>query len=75
MNAFKNSHYFPVHEQLERFADLDFDQSIIVYCGSGVTAIPNFLALKEAGFKKVKLYVGSFSDWISYEENEIESLG
>ncbi|MED4226804.1 sulfurtransferase [Neobacillus cucumis] len=74
MNGLQNSHYLPVHEQLQRFADLDFNQSIIVYCGSGVTAVPNFLALKEAGFEKVKLYVGSFSDWISYEENKINTL-
>jgi thiosulfate/3-mercaptopyruvate sulfurtransferase len=45
---------------------------MIVYCGSGVTAAPNFIALKAAGFEKVKLYLGSFSDWISYQENKIE---
>ena len=26
-----------------------------------------------AGLDKVKLYPGSFSDWISYEENEVET--
>jgi 3-mercaptopyruvate sulfurtransferase SseA len=30
----------------------------IVYCGSGVTACPNVLALREAGFTRVKLYAG-----------------
>jgi thiosulfate/3-mercaptopyruvate sulfurtransferase len=73
MEGVKSGHYLPVPEQLQRFSDLDSNQSIIVYCGSGVTAVPNFLALTEAGFQKVKLYVGSFSDWISYEENKIES--
>lgn len=44
---------------------------IIVYCGSGISATPNVLALQEAGFTNVKLYSGSWSDWISYEENPI----
>ncbi|RXZ77344.1 sulfurtransferase [Paenibacillaceae bacterium] len=57
--------------QKERFADLDNAEEIIVYCGSGVTACPNVLALQQAGFTNVKLYAGSWSDWISYEENPI----
>lgn len=59
------------NEQRERFADLSQDDEIIVYCGSGVTACPNVLALREAGFTRVKLYAGSWSDWISYSENPI----
>lgn len=72
MKGLKKRGYLPVNKQKQRFSDIDPDKQIIVYCGSGVTAVPNFLALKEAGFDKVKLYVGSFSDWISYEENKIE---
>ncbi|MFB4168019.1 sulfurtransferase [Virgibacillus sp. JSM 102003] len=56
----------------ENFSSLSKDDEIIVSCGSGVSACPNVLALKKAGYKNVKLYPGSFSDWISYEENEIE---
>lgn len=54
------------------FSDLEKDEEIIVSCGSGITACTDILALKAAGFKNVKLYPGSFSDWISYDENEIE---
>lgn len=54
------------------FASLSKDDEIIVSCGSGVSACPNVLSLKAAGFKNVKLYPGSFSDWISYEENKVE---
>ncbi|MEK3910029.1 sulfurtransferase [Paenibacillus sp. FSL H7-0331] len=53
----------------ENYARLPRDKEIIVYCGSGVTSTPNILGLSEAGFKNVKLYAGSWSDWISYEEN------
>lgn len=58
-------------EQKERFSELDTEDPIVVYCGSGVSATPNYIALKMAGFKNVKLYAGSYSDWVSYEENEV----
>ncbi|MGG0252292.1 sulfurtransferase [Bacillus toyonensis] len=58
-------------EQQERFQNLSKDKETIVYCGSGVTACPNIITLKLAGFQNVKLYAGSWSDWISYPENQI----
>lgn len=58
-------------QQQERFQSLLKDKETIVYCGSGVTACPNIFALKLAGFQNVKLYAGSWSDWISYPENQI----
>lgn len=65
-------YYKPPEIQKQRFSGIHPDNEIIVYCGSGVTAAPNFIALKAAGYEKVKLYLGSFSDWISYQENKIE---
>ncbi|MUV38376.1 Thiosulfate sulfurtransferase [Lentibacillus sp. JNUCC-1] len=52
----------------ENFKDIPKDTEVIVSCGSGVSACPNVLGLKAAGYTNVKLYPGSFSDWISYEE-------
>lgn len=36
---------------------------IVVYCGSGVSACVNLLALAVAGRPDAKLYPGSWSDW------------
>lgn len=57
--------------QAERFNAINQEDEIIVYCGSGVSACPNVIALQEAGYPKVKLYSGSWSDWISYEGNPV----
>lgn len=57
----------------EHFNDLKKADEIIVSCGSGISACPNIVALKRAGFKNIKLYPGSYSDWISYEDNTVES--
>ncbi|MEB3101879.1 sulfurtransferase [Ferviditalea candida] len=58
-------------ELRRRFVGLSDSEEIAVYCGSGVSACPNVLALREAGFRNVKLYAGSWSDWISYPDNRI----
>lgn len=55
----------------EHFSKLDKTAEVIVSCGSGVSACPNIIALKMAGYENVKLYPGSFSDWITYPENEV----
>ncbi|MEG3843926.1 sulfurtransferase [Microcoleus sp. herbarium14] len=54
-------------EQKQRWAQLEKAEEIIVYCGSGVTACVNLLSLEIAGIPDAKLYVGSWSDWCSYQ--------
>ena len=53
--------------QRQRWAALPNDKELVVYCGSGVTACVNLLALELAGIKGAKLYPGSWSDWCLYE--------
>ena len=52
----------------ERFEDLSGVEEVIVYCGSGVSAAHDLLAMDEAGLKNARLYVGSWSDWSSYDD-------
>ncbi|MBO1002291.1 sulfurtransferase [Pseudogracilibacillus auburnensis] len=53
------------------FASLKNKEELIVSCGSGNSACMNIVALKEAGFKNVKLYPGGFSEWIEDDNNEV----
>lgn len=48
-----------------RFAALGADTAITVtaYCGSGVTACHDLLALEHAGYERTRLYPGSWSRW------------
>ncbi|MGV3522898.1 MAG: sulfurtransferase [Candidatus Sericytochromatia bacterium] len=46
---------------------------IVVYCGSGVTANHTLLALEEANYLNTRLYVGSWSDWVSYPDSPVAS--
>ena len=54
----------------DRFKELKNYEEVIVHCGSGVTAPVNIVALDEIGISSI-LYLGSWSDWISYDENPV----
>jgi thiosulfate/3-mercaptopyruvate sulfurtransferase len=62
-------------EQLHRLAAVtDGREEVLVYCGSGVSAGGNLLALAIAGIEdNVKLYAGSWSDWVSDDNRPIET--
>lgn len=49
----------------DRFRQLGADgsSSVVSYCGSGVTACHNILAMELAGMPPAALYPGSWSDW------------
>lgn len=48
-------------------------ETAVFYCGSGVSACVNLLALAHAGLGAGRLYVGSWSEWSSHPENPIAS--
>ena len=61
----------PPAEQAERLAVVEKPDEAIVYCGSGVTAAANLLALELAGKPGARLSAGSWSDWISDPTNPV----
>lgn len=46
-------------------------EEVIVYCGSGVTACANLLALEQVGISGVKLYSGGWSQWCRHSGNPV----
>jgi thiosulfate/3-mercaptopyruvate sulfurtransferase len=65
-NLTVDGRFRPDRDLEDRFARLGAggDVAIAVYCGSGVTAAHEVLALALAGIPAA-LYVGSWSDWIT----------
>jgi thiosulfate/3-mercaptopyruvate sulfurtransferase len=54
---------WPYAAAAEMPSDIQEADEIVVYCGSGITACVDLLALAEAGRPDAKLYPGSWSDW------------
>ncbi len=47
-------------------------KDVVVYCGSGVTACHNLLALEHAGIHGVKIFPGSWSEWSADASRPVE---
>lgn len=74
-NLDSSGRFLSVELLRQRFLDLGLPLAqsevipeIISYCGSGVTACHNILALESLGFKNIKLYPGSWSQWSAYPQ-------
>jgi thiosulfate/3-mercaptopyruvate sulfurtransferase len=64
-NLDSNGRFLPPEKLRERFKKLGVKKGkgAVVYCGSGVNATHNLLAMALAGIDDVRLYNGSWSDW------------
>jgi thiosulfate/3-mercaptopyruvate sulfurtransferase len=56
---------WPYAEAEEVPGEIREADEIVVYCGSGITACVDLLALERAGRPDAKLYPGSWSEWCS----------
>lgn len=64
-NLDPDNRFLPVPELRERFASVGVTDAsdVVSYCGSGVTACHNLLALEHAGLGTGRLYPGSWSQY------------
>jgi len=46
--------------------------TVVHHCGSGVTSVPNVLAMDIAGLGPTGLYAGSWSEWCSDPKRPVE---
>ncbi|MFO1352387.1 MAG: sulfurtransferase [Gammaproteobacteria bacterium] len=63
----KNGRFLPAAALRARFQEAlggRAPNDVVHYCGSGVTACHNILAMEAAGLKGSRLYAGSWSEWI-----------
>ena len=70
-----DGHFRSAAELRAHYSSLIGDQSpsdIIFYCGSGVTAAQNVLAMTHAGLPGPRMYVGSWSEWIVDPSRPVE---
>ena len=67
-NVTADGHMLPpdtLREQFEAISGNQPPENIVMYCGSGVSACQNLLAMEHAGLTGAKLYPGSWSEWSS----------
>ncbi|WP_449124174.1 sulfurtransferase [Pseudomonas viridiflava] len=73
-NLGPDGRFLPPEQLKQRFADKLQGrpvESLVSYCGSGVTACHNLFALCLAGYPLGTLYAGSWSEWIVDPEREV----
>ncbi|MGZ8239829.1 MAG: sulfurtransferase, partial [Methylobacter sp.] len=60
-----------LREQFKQLIGTTAPEQVVHYCGSGVTACHNLLAMEYAGLTGSKLYAGSWSEWIRNKNRSI----
>ncbi len=70
-----DGHFRSAVELRAHYLDLIGDlppSDVIFYCGSGVTAAQNMLGMEIAGLPGARMYVGSWSEWITDPSRPVE---
>jgi thiosulfate/3-mercaptopyruvate sulfurtransferase len=73
-NLGPDGRFLPSGQLRQRFAEKlqgRAPESLVAYCGSGVTACHNLFALCLAGYPLAALYAGSWSEWITDPAREV----
>ena len=75
-NLDQNGLFLPSETLKEHFAKVlrgSSPDAAVVYCGSGVTACHNLLAMEHAGIRGARLYAGSWSEWCADPSRPVET--
>ena len=64
-----------LRNQFKKLIGTAAPEQVVHYCGSGVTACHNLLAMEHAGLSGSKLYAGSWSEWIRDKNRAIATGG
>ncbi len=75
LNLGPDGHFKPADELRAEFEALLDDRApatVVHQCGSGVSAIPNLLAMEVAGLGPTALFAGSWSEWCSDPSRPVE---
>lgn len=62
-----------LREQFKELLGTHSPDQVVMYCGSGVTACQNLLAMEHAGLPGAKLYPGSWSEWSADPQRPVET--
>jgi thiosulfate/3-mercaptopyruvate sulfurtransferase len=66
--------FLPPDELRKRYEDLGVSHGeAVVYCGSGVNACHDIIAIELAGLGPARLYAGSYSEWSRTPDKPIET--
>ncbi len=71
-NLDEHGNFLPVEELRERFEALGVSGDVAVYCGSGIAAVHEAIALTLAGFRPY-FYPGGMSEWVNHPERPVET--
>jgi thiosulfate/3-mercaptopyruvate sulfurtransferase len=73
-NLKDNGHFLDSRQLRQQFSQIYVDttaEQVVFYCGSGVTACHNLLAVAHAGLPAARLYAGSWSEWCKQADRPI----